>query len=389
MSAYGLLGVRDLVILKSGVASPFYDFHVYTRAFQNAITATDPYAIRTIGPAYIYPPQALFVLAPIAALPSGVVQTILWLAFNVALLSLLLVLIMRRYGYGLPQTSWWFFLALAFGPTLETLYTGQVNLVVASASYLTFALEEAAPLAGGLALAVAISMKVSPATLGLYLLSGRRWRAIGATALGVAALAFAAGLAFGWTPLLTYAGVFRHLMAERLTPDGNVESLATTLVFNGLLAPSQMGAAQAALTAYSCLVALAGVALAGRSGDRAALFVVLSLATMSAPAVVWYHHFVFIVPALFLWMASRRLNRAVVTWCVFGMVLIECDRFALTYGLLSQLFVQASILALVAGQARQVLASAKPSLPALPALNAPTPIPQYQLVGTRREIGSK
>ena len=261
---------------------------------------------------------------------------------------------MRRYGIERSRVSWWFFLALAFGPTLETLFTGQVNLLVAGASYLVFALDETAPFASGLALAVAISLKVSPATLGLYLLSGRRWRTIGATALCVVVLAIAAALAFGLAPLVTYLDVFRQLVTARLTPGGNLESIAAALAYNGLLARSSMGRAQLLLTSYICLVALVSAALAWRSGERVPLFIVLTLATMSAPAVVWYHHFVFIVPALFLWMASRGLNRGVVAWCVFGMALINLDRFGLTYGLLSQLFVQVSILILIVGQARQV-----------------------------------
>ena len=45
------------------------DLQIYAQAFHDMLAGTDPYTIRVIGYAFIYPPQALLFLAPFAAAP--------------------------------------------------------------------------------------------------------------------------------------------------------------------------------------------------------------------------------------------------------------------------------------------------------------------------------
>ena len=91
LALYGVLGARAVILLDLGIGPPFFDFQIYARAFHDAITSANPYAIRSIGTAFIYPPQALLLLAPILALPLGILQDALWLALNVGLLVGMLV----------------------------------------------------------------------------------------------------------------------------------------------------------------------------------------------------------------------------------------------------------------------------------------------------------
>lgn len=65
----------------------------------------------------------------------------------------------------------------------------------------------------------------------------------------------------------------------------------------------------------------------------------------------------FILLPVFIWLAWSRLHPAVVLWCFLGLNIIQIDRWFLTRGLLSQLFVHMSILGILAWQIVQALRS--------------------------------
>jgi hypothetical protein len=92
---------------------------------------------------------------------------------------------------------------------------------------------------------------------------------------------------------------------------------------------------------------LASGALAARTRDAVPLFIVLGLAVTVSPNIMWYHHYVFLLPPLFIWMAWRKLENSVTLWIISGLLIAQIDYYFLTTGLLIHLFVQLSILRVI------------------------------------------
>ncbi len=155
------------------------DFTVFYAAARQVWLTGNPYdiPIRAATP-YLYPPLFAQLLTPLAWLPLPV-AAFLWAAGNVLAVGWLWRLVQRVLpptpDRNLMYAGWW----LALGPVLlGNFLLGQVNLWIAA--LVTFALladtrrQQAAT--GGLALAAAVSVKLSPALLIPYFVGRRAWR---------------------------------------------------------------------------------------------------------------------------------------------------------------------------------------------------------------------
>ncbi len=180
----GVIGIGALCwfsAARSGTTPEQYgnDFTVFYAAARQVWLTGNPYdiPIRATTP-YLYPPLFAQLLTPLAWLPLPV-AAFLWAAGNVLAVSWL----WRQIRPVLPAASnphlmsagWW----LVLGPILlGNFLLGQVNLWIAAT--VTFALladarrQRAAT--GGLALAAAVSIKLSPALLIPYFIGRRAWR---------------------------------------------------------------------------------------------------------------------------------------------------------------------------------------------------------------------
>jgi hypothetical protein len=105
------------------------DFGYYTRALSDALAGRDPYAIRSIGIGYLYPPPSLLVIELFAHISPFFLQVSTYAVFNLVLLSVMICGVARRYGYTLDTIWWWFPLAFGFAPFLELLHIGQINMI--------------------------------------------------------------------------------------------------------------------------------------------------------------------------------------------------------------------------------------------------------------------
>ena len=343
------------------------DFGFYARAWNDARTTGDPYTVREIGYAFIYPPPALLIVGLYAPIASLMPRAAALITTDVVLLALTLYLVARRYGYTLEQVWWWFPLAFGFAPFLELLHLGQINVITQFGILLMFALEESAPFLGGVGLALGVVTKVTPLAFAGYLLASRKLRAIAGLAVGLAGLCLLAGLVYGWRPFVTYVDVLKSLLTTFIV-DPNSQSLAALLQSHGWIGGGSLQAVQRALTVYMLVVFAASGCIAYFTREREPLFIVLSLGIMLIPNVLWYHHYVFFLLPLFVWMAWRRLHPAVVLWCLIGLAFIQVDRqysfLQSSHGLLTHGFGHASILLVLGGQVRRAigLLKTKPDL---------------------------
>jgi len=78
---------------------------------------------------------------------------------------------------------------------------------------------------------------------------------------------------------------------------------------------------------------------------------------MIAPNIMWYHHYVFALLPLFIWIAWSRFHPIVVLWCFLVLNIIQLDRWFLTHGLLAQLCVHLTILGILAWQISHALSA--------------------------------
>jgi alpha-1,2-mannosyltransferase len=300
------------------------DFQYYERAVGNALEGRDPYEIRSIGPGFLYPPPAMAIVEIFSHINPFLLKVSVYLAVNIALLVLMIYGIARSYGCPVRTTWYWYPLCLGFAPFLELLHIGQINMITMFGIFVMFAWANSSAVLSGAGLALAALTKVSPLAFFGYLILLKRYKAA-AAALTVIVLATGFSLLrYGLAPVLEYPSVFLGLVKEfPLGP--NSQSLVARLAIGD--SPSEYRVIQMVLTMY-CLLAIVISALLAWSAKqpREPLFIVTALAIMLSPNVMWYHHFVFVLLPLLVWMAWSRLDRRVVIWCLAGLLIVQFDR---------------------------------------------------------------
>ncbi len=276
------------------------------------------------------------------------------MAVNLALLVIMVYGVGRYYGHGLERSWFLFPLALGFFPFLKGLHLGQINVVTEFGIFLALVAETALPVVAGAGLALAICTKVTPVALLGYYLVNKRFKALAATLAAVAVLCAIAAVRYGWAPFFTYARLFPSLL--RVHGYGYF-SLAGRLDVDESAAQS----VQTALTIAMAAIVLLSALCAWIGKQREPLFIVVCLAAMLTPNIVWDHHFVFFLMPLLVWMAWSNFRAPVVLWCCGGLALVQAARAGivpvrdpLESALYAHAFGQASILLLLLWQIEQV-----------------------------------
>jgi len=150
---------------------------------------------------YIYPPVVAVLLRPLALIPFAAARLI-WYALNLALVPATLLLVCRSMriarGINVAALS---LAALVFPPTYDTLLFGQINilllfLIVVALYCITLPPTTARELLAGVALGLAVSIKLFPLVFAIMLLT--RWRFTALVSMLVAIGGFALlGIALG------------------------------------------------------------------------------------------------------------------------------------------------------------------------------------------------
>jgi hypothetical protein len=271
------------------------------------------------------------------------VRTTTFLLLNVALVLMLAWGVARHHRLSARRVWWWFPLVLGFAPFLEVL-----NMITAAGIFLLFVAQTSLPLLAGVGLAIAVVTKLSPIVLLGIVVVNRHLR------VAWASLGALVGNAHSLVAKLGYGGSPGLLALLALLPATLHDQVTTLLQFYA----AQPQRVQLVLTLYLGFVLLVSATLARATKRDAALFVVACLATAVLPNVMWYHHYVFLLLPLLVWMASSGLSPMVVAWCAGGLTLVQIDRWDLTQGFLIHCFVHASIVAIIVGQIRLWFSSA-------------------------------
>lgn len=371
---YVITGLRNAAQFISIAPIPdtlLWDFHYYERALSDAQAGRDPYAIRDIGPAYLYPPPALTVIQLFAWLPEPLVKNLVFSLTQIALVLGIVYLVSRYYHLPLARSWYWYPLALFFGPFLDVLHAGQINVITEFGIALLFIGEITNLVAAGAGLAGAILTKVTPVLFLPYLIVMRRWRALLWTIVFAVLLCVAAVLLYGVQPFLEYPGVFQGLTQVR-TVSINTQAFAAKIADDlaiwhaaGLPLIGPLGwlhqtadtspqVIQSVLTAYLGLIMVISGICAYLTGKREPFFIIVALGSLLSSNVLWYHHYVFFLLPILIWLGWKPYDLRLLLWCLCGLLLIQVDRWALSYGLLIHLFGHLTMLILLVGQIREV-----------------------------------
>ncbi len=341
------------------------DFSFYERALDDAVAGNDPYSVRSIGPGYLYPPPALFIVEVFRYIQPFTVKFFMLAVVNIAILVFMVRGIARYYGYSNRQIWYWYVICLGFAPFFELLYYGQINAITLLGSVLFFLWQDSHPVLSGAGLSLAILTKVSPLVFFIYLVVTRRIKVMVAAVLWTAGWVALSIFRYGISPTLKYPGLFRWLSSQ-FPVDNNSQSLLSKfqMTFGLTLNHSQQQIFQSSLMLYIALVILASafLTIAGKQSYEP-LFLITVMGMAILPNVMWYHHYVFLLLPFLIWMGWKRLDVRIIAWVLLGLIIIQIDRI-LTFGLLIYLFAHLCILILLVEQARQFFQRKAP-------LNAP------------------
>ncbi|PRX44313.1 alpha-1,2-mannosyltransferase [Prauserella shujinwangii] len=265
---------------------------------------------------FTYPPAAVLLFLPLAALPPGLVWGVL-LAGSVLALA---VVVRTLLGTGPDRPAGALLLpgltlaALLLEPVWKTLFLGQINLVLMALIVVdVLVLSVRGSRWGGVLVGVASAVKLTPLIFVPHLVFTGRWReavrAVG-TFAGLQALMF----------LLMPGDAARYWTQYALDPD---RVGAVHWIFNQSLSGLVNRASQVA--PWSPLAALAaGIVLAvpavwlvvrlHRRGDAAGALLVTACYALLLSPVSWSHHWVWCVPlAVLLLVRGRHALAAAVT----------------------------------------------------------------------------
>lgn len=217
-----------------------YDFHIYYLAGQAAMQGQSMYAPANLASLdtslglgaeadhYIYPPPFMLLVAPFALLPWSLAWPG-WVLLNLLAWVSAIWLLVRASGLRVREGQWPFFVAalLVPFPLYRVFFLGQVGLLTLlglAACY--YWIRPHDNLRGGVALAVAGMVKLTPFGVGLVLLFWRSWRAVlGCIVATLAGLALVIPI-FGMQPLLEFPRYLLGGMDQKLAYSFNAAPAA-------------------------------------------------------------------------------------------------------------------------------------------------------------------
>lgn len=336
------------------------DFGYYEIALRRIGEGFSPYEMTKIGKDYLYPPPALFVVELFSSIEPVLLKAIIYCTVNIVLWLGIIYGVLKQYGYTIYQTWYCYVLALCFAPFWELIQVGQINVVTLFGIFLAFIWGEKHPLLGGAGLTLAIITKVSPLVFFVYFLINKQWKLVvasitfllGATGFGV--------LRYGIGPLIQYPTVLIWI-SNQFPLTANSQSLIAKIFWlqSTLLArlhiqiPFLTYAGNYPMLQYSfmcyfaALIGISALIFSVTKSNKELVFAIIGLSMALSPHIMWYHHYIFISLPLLVWSAASRFDTRVIGWCLFGLLIIQIDRWLPPYGLFIHIFGHVSILALL------------------------------------------
>jgi alpha-1,2-mannosyltransferase len=317
---YGVLGLELAAVMVFAAAYNALDFRIYMWGGQAVTHDTRLYLDQAYGHWFVYPPFAAVTFTPIAALPLAVAR-VGWDLASVAAVAYSLVLMLRLAGYrpsrlavaGVTAA------ALALDPVYQTLFLGQVNLILLALIMTdVWLVSQGADRAGlaGVGVGVAAAVKLTPAIfIVFFLLAGKTRAAV------VSAAAFAG---CGLVGLLVAPGAsgeyWEHLFYDTSRVGApyisNQSPYAAAIRIAG--GTSHVGAWYLLIPLALGASGLFAAVVLARSGDWLGAAAVTGCTGLLVSPISWAHHWVWILPALLVLVRAGRRVAAGLGYLLFA-----------------------------------------------------------------------
>jgi Glycosyltransferase family 87 len=318
-AVYGVLGLELAVVVVFAVTYNALDFRIYMWGGHAVLHDSRLYLALAYGHWFTYSPFAAMVFVPVAALPLAVAR-VLWDLVSVAALAYSCVLILKLAGRPPSRlmVAGVVAAAMALDPVWETLFLGQINLILL-ALILTdiWLVSRGSPgLAVGAGVGLAAAIKLTPAIFIVFFLLAGRTRAA-AVAAGTFVLCGLAGFAVAPHASTLYWEHLSHDTSRVGAPYiSNQSPYAAAIRIAG--GQGHIGWWWIAVSLAFAVIGLAVATVLVRRGDWLAATAVTGTTGLLISPISWAHHWVWVLPALALLLRAGYRVAAAAGYLLFS-----------------------------------------------------------------------
>jgi hypothetical protein len=287
-----------LTCIAGGRGKLGWDFQkAFLPAARSVLHGGDPYVATTAatlhnGTAYVYPPLAAYLLAPIAALPTFPADLAACLLGAVAALLTLLVLRVRDWRcYGV---------SLLWAPVLYSIHLGALSTLLALAAAVAWRWRRN-PWVGGIAVAAGVSIKLFLWPLLVWLFLLRLWRTAAAACFGTLVLVMGPWAASGFAGFTRYPSVLHA--SETIGGPSSYTLTAAVERFGGSpIVGTVATVAAVLLIAFRAFILARDRAELDAQRERDLFALAIGVALLATP-ILWLHYFALLLAVLPLYLA--------------------------------------------------------------------------------------
>ena len=306
---YGVLGLELAVVVAFAATYNALDFRVYMWGGHAVLHDNRLYLALAYGHWFTYSPFAALVFVPLATFPLAVAR-VGWDLVSVAALAYSCVIILKLAGYRPSRlmTAGLVAAAMALDPVYQTLFLGQINLILL-ALILTDVWRVSRGRDAGIGVGIAAAIKLTPAIFILFFLLARRTKA----AFIAAGTFIVCGLiGFGVAPRAStlYWEHLSHDTSRVGAPYISNQSPYGTAI---RIAEGQghVGAWWIVIPLAFAVIGLTVAVVLARRQDWLGATAVTGTTGLLVSPISWAHHWVWILPALVLLVrAGHRIAAA-------------------------------------------------------------------------------
>jgi hypothetical protein len=315
----GVLGLELAAVIAFAATYNALDFRIYMWGGHAVLYDSRLYLALAYGHWFTYSPFAAIVFVPVAALPLAAAR-VLWDLASVAALAYSCALVLKLAGYRPSRimVAGVVAAALALDPVWETLFLGQINLILLALILTDIWLVSrgSSAMAVGAGVGIAAAIKLTPAIFIVFFLLARRTKA-----------AFVAAGTFILCGLIGFlvAPDASKLYWEHLSHDTRRVGAPYISNQSPYGTAIRIAARQGHIGWWWVIVPLAfaaiGLAAAtvlARRGDWLAATAATGTTGLLVSPISWAHHWVWILPALVLLVRSGHRIAAAAGYLLFA-----------------------------------------------------------------------